>query len=73
MTRIAAVTAHPVSVPLKDELWTAHEELKTSSMIVVEVRTDDGIAGYGQVKGSPMKFAAWTRWGTSQCGTGFFP
>ncbi len=55
MSRIAAVTAHPVSVPLKDALWTAHEELKASSMIVVEVRTDDGLAGYGQIKGSPMK------------------
>jgi L-alanine-DL-glutamate epimerase-like enolase superfamily enzyme len=55
MTRIAAVNAVPVSVPLQDALWTAHEELKTSSMIVVEVRTDDGLAGYGQIKGSPMK------------------
>ncbi len=54
MSRIAAVTAHPVSVPLKEALWTAHEELKTSSVIVVEVRTDDGLAGYGQIKGSPL-------------------
>ena len=32
-------------------LWTAHEELKSSSVIVVEVRTDDGLTGYGQVMG----------------------
>ena len=55
MTRIAAVNAVPVSVPLKNALWTAHEELKTSSMIGVEVRTDDGLAGDGQIKGAPMK------------------
>jgi L-alanine-DL-glutamate epimerase-like enolase superfamily enzyme len=36
-------------VPLKDVLWTAHEELKSSSVIVVEVRTDDGLIGYGQL------------------------
>ncbi|HKA45685.1 MAG TPA: mandelate racemase/muconate lactonizing enzyme family protein [Burkholderiales bacterium] len=55
MSRIQSVTAHPISILLKDVLWTAHEELKTSSLILVEVRTDDGIVGYGQVKGSPLK------------------
>jgi L-alanine-DL-glutamate epimerase-like enolase superfamily enzyme len=55
VSRIAAVTAHPVSVPLNETLWTAHEELKTSSVIVVQVRTDDGLAGHGQIKGSPLK------------------
>jgi len=55
MTRIASVTAHPVSVPLKQVLWTAHEELKASSVILVEVRTDDGLTGYGQIHGAPME------------------
>ena len=60
MTRIASVTSHPISVPLTDVLWTAHEELKSSSVIVVEVRTDDGLVGYGQIHGSPMKaICAW--------------
>ena len=40
---------------LTDVLWTVHEELKSSSVIVVEVRTDDGLTGYGQIHGSPMK------------------
>ena len=35
VTRIASVKPHPISVPLKDVLWTAHEELKASSVIVV--------------------------------------
>ena len=55
MTRIASVTAHPVAAQLKEDLWTAHEQLRNSSLIIVEVRTDDGIVGYGQVKGSPLK------------------
>jgi L-alanine-DL-glutamate epimerase-like enolase superfamily enzyme len=60
VTRIASVKPHPISVPLKEVLWTAHEELKASSVIVVEVRTDDGLTGYGQIHGSPMKaICAW--------------
>ena len=55
MSKIAEVKTHPVSVPLKHTLWTAHEELKDSSVILVEVRTEDGIAGYGQIHGSPQK------------------
>jgi D-galactarolactone cycloisomerase len=55
MSKIAEVKAHPVSVPLKQPLWTAHEELKDSNVILVEVRTDDGIAGYGPIHGSPQK------------------
>ena len=55
MSKIAEVKTHPVSVPLKQALWTAHEALKDSSAIVVEVRTEDGIAGYGLIHGSPQK------------------
>jgi len=55
VSRITEVRTHPVSVPLKHPLWTAHEELKDSSLILVEVRTEDGIAGYGQIHGSPQK------------------
>lgn len=60
MTKIAAVKTHAISVPLKHALWTAHEPLKTSSLILVEVRTDDGLAGYGQIHGAPMpKICDW--------------
>jgi L-alanine-DL-glutamate epimerase-like enolase superfamily enzyme len=55
MSKIAEVKAHPVSVALKQTLWTAQEELKDSSVILVEVRTDDGIVGIGQIHGSPQK------------------
>ena len=55
MSKIAEIRTHPLSVPLKQTLWTAHEELKDSSVILVEVRTDDGITGVGQIHGSPHK------------------
>ena len=55
MSKIAEVKTHPISIPLKHTLWTAHEELKDSSVILVEVRTNDGITGVGQIHGSPQK------------------
>ncbi|HXF67561.1 MAG TPA: hypothetical protein VNK67_12810, partial [Burkholderiales bacterium] len=55
MSKIAQVKAHPVSVPLARRLWTAHEELKDSSVILVEVLTEDGLTGIGQIHGAPQK------------------
>jgi len=55
MTRIASVKAHAVSAKLKHTLWTAHEELHSSSVVLVEVKTDDGLTGIGQIHGSPLK------------------
>ena len=55
MAKIASVAAHAVSIPLPQPMWTAHEALASSSVILVEVRTDDGIAGYGTIHGAPQK------------------
>ena len=55
MSKITEIKTHPVSIALKQTLWTAHEELKDSSVILVEVRTDDGIVGVGPIHGSPQK------------------
>ena len=54
MSRISAVKAFPVVVPLKHKHATAHEERSTVELILVEVRTDDGITGYGQVSSTPL-------------------
>ncbi|MCC6531180.1 MAG: mandelate racemase/muconate lactonizing enzyme family protein [Burkholderiales bacterium] len=53
--KIASVRAYPISMPLAVPRWTAHELMKSASVILVEVRTDDGLVGYGQVHGSPLK------------------
>jgi L-alanine-DL-glutamate epimerase-like enolase superfamily enzyme len=55
VSKIAQIKTFPISVALEKTLWTAHEELKDSNVILVEVRTDDGIAGYGYIHGSPQK------------------
>jgi L-alanine-DL-glutamate epimerase and related enzymes of enolase superfamily len=35
-------------------VWTAHEESKAWNVILTEVRTDDGLIGYGEIHGAPM-------------------
>ena len=60
MSKIASVKTHMISVPRPRPTWTAHEQMKAWSVILVEVRTDDGLAGYGQIPGAPMpKICEW--------------
>jgi D-galactarolactone cycloisomerase len=62
MTKIVDVKTHPIAVPLEHALWTAHEKLTASTLILVEVRTDDGLVGYGEIHGSPMaKICEWVK------------
>src|SRR5215212_1918272 len=56
--KITAVRAHALSAKLDQALWTAQEALKDSSLILVEVETDEGIIGYGEIKGAPLKAIA---------------
>jgi L-alanine-DL-glutamate epimerase-like enolase superfamily enzyme len=54
MTRIASINTYPISVPRPEPVWTAHEEIRAWSVILVEVKSDDGLIGYGEIHGSPM-------------------
>ena len=54
MTRIASVATHMISVPRPQSVWTAHEQSKAWNVILTEVRTDDGLVGYGEIHGAPM-------------------
>jgi D-galactarolactone cycloisomerase len=54
MTRIASIATYPVSVPRPFPVWTAQEESRAWSVILTEIKTDDGLAGYGLIHGSPM-------------------
>jgi D-galactarolactone cycloisomerase len=55
MTRIAAIASYPLSVPRPEPVWTAQEESRAWSVILTEVKTDDGLVGYGLIHGGPMK------------------
>jgi L-alanine-DL-glutamate epimerase-like enolase superfamily enzyme len=52
--KISRVTAHPLRAPLDRALYTAHEALKDSVAILVEVEAS-GITGCGVIHGSPLK------------------
>src|ERR1700686_1257192 len=54
MTRIASIATYPVSVPRAQPVWTAQEESRAWSVILTEVKTDDGLVGYGEIHGAPM-------------------
>ena len=62
--KITAVRAHALSIKLEQTLFTAHEALKDSSLILVEVDAG-GMTGYGIIHGAPLKaIAEWvTRFG----------
>jgi L-alanine-DL-glutamate epimerase-like enolase superfamily enzyme len=55
MSKIAAVKIHPIAASLKRAQRTAFEPRKDVTLILVEVVTDDGLTGYGQVSSTPMK------------------
>lgn len=52
--KIAELTAHVIAVPLKTTFWMSREPYKADSEIIVELKTDEGITGIGQIHGRPM-------------------
>ena len=62
---IVSVKTHPASIPLEVARVTAHEPMRAASVILVEVRTDQGVVGYGQIHGAPIaEICQWvTRFG----------
>ena len=53
--KITEVITHPMKVDLEQARWTAHEVSDTATLILFEVRTDEGLVGYGEVQGGPQK------------------
>jgi L-alanine-DL-glutamate epimerase-like enolase superfamily enzyme len=53
--KITKVIAHPLKMTLKEASWTAHEISGDATLILIEIQTDEGITGYGEVQGGPQK------------------
>lgn len=51
---ITEVKAYPLAIPRLQPTWTAHELSTEASLILVEVRTDAGLCGYGEIQGGPQ-------------------
>ena len=55
MSKIASIKTYPITARLMREQRTAHESRANVELLLVEVITDDGIKGYGQVTSTPMQ------------------
>src|SRR5205823_12043577 len=51
---IADVRIHPISVPLERAFWMSLDPYTVAAEIVVEVETDDGLVGIGEIHGRPQ-------------------
>jgi L-alanine-DL-glutamate epimerase-like enolase superfamily enzyme len=52
--KITEIIAHPLSVVYPRPRWTAHELMDRQQMVLVEVRTDSGLVGIGEIAGGPQ-------------------
>ncbi|MCC6471076.1 MAG: mandelate racemase/muconate lactonizing enzyme family protein [Alphaproteobacteria bacterium] len=52
--KITDLIAHPMSAPLERPVWTAHEPFRRAELVLVEIRTDQGIVGLGEVSTGPQ-------------------
>src|SRR5205823_1908455 len=53
--KITDVLAHALAADYPQPSWTAHERMDRQQLVLVEVRTDQGISGFGEVAGGPQK------------------
>ena len=51
---IADIRIHPISVPLARAFWMSLEPYTVAAEIVVEVETDGGLVGIGEIHGRPQ-------------------
>ena len=52
--KISQIRVHHVSVPLQRPFWMSLEPYTTASELIVEIETDDGLVGIGEIHGRPM-------------------
>jgi D-galactarolactone cycloisomerase len=53
--KITEVRSHPLSVPYQQPRWTAHERMERDQLVLVEIRTDEGLVGYGEIAGGQQQ------------------
>jgi L-alanine-DL-glutamate epimerase-like enolase superfamily enzyme len=47
--KITEIIAHPLAADYPKPVWTAHERFGRSQLVLVEVRTDQGLIGFGEI------------------------
>ena len=46
--KITEIIAYPLAADAAVRSWTAHESMARSLLVLVEVRTDTGLSGFGE-------------------------
>ncbi|RDJ21693.1 mandelate racemase/muconate lactonizing enzyme family protein [Bosea caraganae] len=52
--KITELRIHPLSMEFEKLLWTAHEPFDKAQLILVEIRTDTGLVGIGEISTGPQ-------------------
>jgi len=52
--RITELLIHPMGMPAERVRWTAQEITRRVELILVEIRTDEGIVGFGEISTGPQ-------------------
>jgi L-alanine-DL-glutamate epimerase-like enolase superfamily enzyme len=53
--KITEIIPHPLAFDYPRPVWTAHEPFKRAQLILVEVRTDQGVKGFGEIASGALK------------------
>jgi L-alanine-DL-glutamate epimerase-like enolase superfamily enzyme len=53
-TAIADIRIHSLSIPLTRPFWMSLEPYRVAAEVVVEIETDEGLVGIGQIHGRPQ-------------------
>lgn len=52
--KVTELRIHPLSMDFEKLLWTAHEPFDKAQLILVEIRTDTGLVGIGEISTGPQ-------------------
>lgn len=53
--KITEIRVHPMETRFERQCWTAHEPFDMARLTLVEVRTDEGLIGVGEISVGPQK------------------
>lgn len=52
--KITKIAFHPMTIDNERPVWTAHERFNQSQLTLVEIQTDEGIIGIGEIAAGPQ-------------------
>jgi L-alanine-DL-glutamate epimerase-like enolase superfamily enzyme len=53
-SKITEIRVHPIAVPLARPFWMSLEPYRMAAEVIVEIETEDGLVGIGEIHGRPQ-------------------